>query len=358
MYLELERIAKSFGHTRALDDVSLGVARGELVCLLGPSGCGKSTLLRVVAGLETPDGGRVLLEGQDLAGVPAHARGVGLMFQDYALFPHLNVWQNVAFGLRMRGESRTRQRARAAELLELIGLAGMAERDVAQLSGGERQRVALARSLAPGPRLLMLDEPLGALDRTLRERLMDELRAILAQLGMTVLYVTHDQAEAFALADRVALLERGRIVQAGPPHELYRRPQGEFAARFLGMHNILPARALAPDRAETALGALAVSGAYPAGAQAVLVRPEAARLVPGAEDAVDGAGPNAIRARVLDSSFRGRLVHVVVQPAQGPVLAFELDGATVATLPAAGADVRLALDPEGIVWLNPSSSTS
>jgi ABC-type Fe3+/spermidine/putrescine transport system ATPase subunit len=264
------------------------------------------------------------------------------MFQEYALFPHLNAWQNVAFGLRMQHVPREQQRARAEEMLALAGLAGLGERDVDALSGGERQRVALARSLAPGPRLLMLDEPLGALDRTLRERLMDELRAILKRLTMTALYVTHDQAEAFALADRVAVMSRGQIVQTGTPQEIYRRPQDEFVARFLGLSNILPARPAGDGEAETALGRLRVSGPQPAGARAVLVRPEAAR------SAADGA-PNVIAARVVECSFRGRWLRIGVQPAEGPELTFEIEGGE--DVPPVGAMVTLALDPEAIAWL-------
>jgi len=239
----------------ALDDVTLDVAAGEVVALLGPSGCGKTTLLRVVAGLLEADGGRVVLDGRDLTGVPAHRRGVGLMFQDYALFPHLDVGGNAEFGLRMAGMASDARRARVAEVLELVGLAGWERRSVGPLSGGERQRVALARALAPAPRLLLLDEPLGALDRTLRDRLVPELGELFRAIGVSVVHVTHDQGEALALADRVVVMDRGRVVQEGTPAEVWARPASGFVAQFLGFANVI----------DTEDGT-------------VLVRPEAVRL--------------------------------------------------------------------------------
>ena len=201
--------------------MSFDVASSEIVCLLGPSGCGKTTLLNIIAGLEQPESGQVLVEGQDIAGTPVHRRGFGLMFQDLALFPHKNVRDNVAFGLRMANLAPQAIDLRVREVLELVGLAGFEQRDVNQLSGGEQQRVALARSLAPRPRLLMLDEPLSSLDRALRERLMNELRDILTRVGQTAIYVTHDQQEAFALADRVVILNAGRVAQIGTPQQVY-----------------------------------------------------------------------------------------------------------------------------------------
>ncbi|HEV7626945.1 MAG TPA: ABC transporter ATP-binding protein, partial [Streptomyces sp.] len=215
--LRLDGVTVSFGDRRALDAVDLEVTDHETVCVLGPSGSGKSTLLRVIAGLQSPDAGRVSLSGQDQTGVPPHRREVGLMFQDHQLFPQRDVGGNVAFGLRMRRADRHETRERVAELLELVGLPGAQRRAVAALSGGEQQRVALARALAPQPRLLMLDEPLGQLDRGLRERLVVELRALFHRLRTTVLAVTHDQGEAFVLADRVVVMNNGRIAQAGTP---------------------------------------------------------------------------------------------------------------------------------------------
>lgn len=245
--LQLEGVSVRFGERAdacALDRVDLAVAEHEIVCVLGPSGSGKSTLLRVVAGLQGVSAGRVLLGGADQAAVPVHRQGVGLMFQDHQLFPHRDVGGNVAFGLRMRGGGRGSKQAyeaRVAELLELVGLPGARRRAVASLSGGEQQRVALARALAPSPRLLMLDEPLGQLDRGLRERLVVELRGLFSGLGTTVLAVTHDQGEAFALADRVVVMRDGRIAQAGSPLEVWERPASEFVARFLGFENVATA---------------------------------------------------------------------------------------------------------------------
>ena len=204
-----------FGAKTALDDLSLDVSTGEVVSVLGASGSGKSTLLRVVAGLQRPDAGRVTLDGQDLGPVPPHRRGIGLVFQDHALFHHRDVAANVAFGLRMRGDARDRIDRRVDELLELVGLPGFERRSVATLSGGEQQRVALARALAPEPRILLLDEPLGSLDRPLRERLLADLDRLFTEIDLTALYVTHDHAEAFRLGDRIALIREGRIAQSG-----------------------------------------------------------------------------------------------------------------------------------------------
>jgi thiamine transport system ATP-binding protein len=237
--LRVEDVSVRFDGHAALDCVSLAVGHGEIVTVLGPSGSGKSTLLRVVAGLQRPDAGRVLLDDVDLAPVPAHRRGIGLVFQDHALFQHRDVEGNVGFGLRMRGDSPGPVRARVQELLELVGLSGYERRSVATLSGGEQQRVALARALAPEPRVLLLDEPLGSLDRLLRDRLLEDLERLFAELGITALYVTHDQGEAFALGDRVAVVRRGRVVQTGTPDELWAHPADEDVARFLGLANVL-----------------------------------------------------------------------------------------------------------------------
>ena len=237
--LEIQHVTRRFGSTIAVQDVSFQVAPGEIVAVVGPSGCGKSTLLSIVAGLLSPDSGDVLWDGGSLRHLPTHRRGFGLMFQDFVLFPHRNVFDNVAFGLQMAGMDSEQIQQRVAEALELVGLPGFGERDVNTLSGGEQQRIALARSIAPRPRLLMLDEPLGALDRALRERLVEDLRPILRRMHQTALYVTHDQEEAFALADRVVLMNAGRVEQIGAPMQLYNHPETEFVARFLGLDNLL-----------------------------------------------------------------------------------------------------------------------
>ncbi len=242
--LAIEHVTVRFGEHVALDDVHLIVGDGEIVCVLGPSGSGKSTLLRAVAGLEPLAGGRVLRDGTDLAGVAPERRGLGLMFQDPTLFPHRDVLANASFGPRMQGASSAGAEERAREVLGLVGLAGYEHRRVNELSGGEQQRVALARALAPTPALLMLDEPLGALDRRLRERLVDDIGALFRELHQSVLFVTHDHDEAFGLADRVAILHAGRLEQIGSPTELWERPATAFVASFLGWNIVeLGARA-------------------------------------------------------------------------------------------------------------------
>jgi ABC-type Fe3+/spermidine/putrescine transport system ATPase subunit len=232
--LKVFSLSKTFDSKPALQDVSFTVAPGAILAILGASGSGKSTLLALLAGLETPDSGDIAWGAESVVRVPTHLRGFGLMFQDYALFPHRNARDNVAFGLRMQGWERDRREARAREMLALVGLTGFERRDVSTLSGGEQQRVALARALAPQPRLLMLDEPLGALDRALRARLLADLRGLLRQLRQTALYVTHDQTEAFALADQIAILDHGHLAQIGPPAEVRANPANRAVAELLG----------------------------------------------------------------------------------------------------------------------------
>jgi thiamine transport system ATP-binding protein len=218
----------------SLDDVSITVQRGEVLAVLGSSGCGKTTLLRAIAGLTLVTDGRIVLDGRDLGGVPAYRRGIGFMFQDHALFPHLGVGDNVAFGLRIGKMPRARRAERVAEVLEMVGLAGFGSRSISSLSGGERQRVALARTLAPSPLLLLLDEPMGSLDRALRDRLVPELGELIAALGLTALYVTHDHAEAFELADHLVVMDAGRVVQEGTPADVDAAPVSDHVARLLG----------------------------------------------------------------------------------------------------------------------------
>ncbi len=334
--LRLEGLSAAYDETVVLHELELEVPAAELLCVLGPSGGGKSTLLRVVAGLEEPRSGRVLLDGRDLAGVPAHERGVGLMFQDYALFPHRNVAQNVAFGLRMQGQGSEAVRARVRELLDLVGLPGAEDRPVAQLSGGEQQRVALARALAPRPRLLMLDEPMGSLDRALRERLPEELRAIFGELGLTVIYVTHDQDEALSVADRVVLLAEGRLVADGTPELLWTHPPSAWTARFLGFRNVAPGRRVG-DTLETPWGRLpaALTGSGAAdGEVTVVLRPAALVAV--------SDGP--IRGCVAARRFRGDHVQLLVEVDGAPILHVE---AREGELPAVGDHISLALRPGG-----------
>ena len=240
VFLQWRGVGMDFEDTHALDDFSLSVHEGEVLGILGPSGSGKSTLLRITAGLELATSGHVVLNRRDLAGVPPHRRDFGLMFQEYCLFPHLSVEANVGFGLRMKGWNRMRRMQRVGEMLQLVRLQGFGRRDVLSLSGGEQQRVALARSLAPSPRLLMLDEPLGALDSALRGRLLPELAEILGEVGVTVLYVTHDHEEAMAVSGRIALLNAGKLAQVGSPRKLIGEPANVFVASFLGLGAMVP----------------------------------------------------------------------------------------------------------------------
>ncbi|MDH6453208.1 MULTISPECIES: ABC transporter ATP-binding protein [unclassified Streptomyces] len=307
MLLSLADATVRFGGRAVLDGVGLDVAEHEIVCVLGPSGSGKSTLLRAVAGLQPLDEGRVLLDGRDQAGVPAHRRGVGLMFQDHQLFPQRDVGANVAFGLRMHSVARAQRDERVRELLDLVGLPGAGRRAVGSLSGGEQQRVALARALAPRPRLLMLDEPLGQLDRSLRERLVVELRELFGRLGTTVLAVTHDQGEAFALADRVVVMRDGRIAQSGTPLEVWQRPADEFVARFLGFENVVEGT-VTGEAADTVWGKVPVPPGAAQGVRSVLVRPVGVRLV---------AADDGLRCTVAARTFKGTHVAVHLQPADG-----------------------------------------
>jgi len=250
--LDVQGVRKQYGAVAAVRDASLALTAGEVLTLLGPSGCGKSTLLRVIAGLERPDAGRVLMRDVDVTREPPERRNLSLVFQDYALFPHLNVLGNVTYGLRARGASRRDAEQVARDALNLVGLTEFGSRRVHELSGGQQQRVALARALAPRPRLLLLDEPLSNLDERLRANLQLELRDLFTRLGMTVLLVTHDQREALALSDRIALMREGRVVQIGATREVYARPATAWAAQFLGHRNVVPhprGRLLIPEDA-------------------------------------------------------------------------------------------------------------
>ncbi|MBB1252333.1 ABC transporter ATP-binding protein [Streptomyces sp. OF3] len=349
--LTLRSVTVRLGGRAVLDSVDLDVAERETVCVLGPSGSGKSTLLRSVAGLQEISTGEITLGGRDLAGVPVHRRGVGLMFQDHQLFPQRDVGRNVAFGLRMRGAGRAEAERRVAELLAMVGLPDAQRRAVGSLSGGEQQRVALARALAPSPALLMLDEPLGQLDRSLRERLVVELRQLFHQLGTTVLAVTHDQGEAFALADRVLVMRDGRIAQSGTPPEVWQRPASAFVARFLGFDNVVPATVTGRS-AKTPWGTLPVPDGTPPGPATLLVRPAGVRLGPDDHAADDHAADvgDVLRCRVLARTFRGDHVVLALRPDRGPDLeaTVPLRGA-----PSPGEKVTVSFDAAEIVRLPP-----
>ena len=354
--LEVQRVSVQLGGGAVLAEVSLTARAGEIVALLGPSGCGKTTLLRVIAGLQ-PHTGDVRWQGRSVAAVPAHRRGFGLVFQDQALFPHLDVERNVAFGLRMQGGSAAKRTRRVVELLEMVGLSGLSRRPVDALSGGEAQRVALARALAPRPRLLMLDEPLSGLDRPLREQLLVELPRILRQLRQTALFVTHDLEEALAVADRVAVMRAGRIVQVGKPRTLYERPASVFVAHFMGRANIL--RGTVRDGTherllETDIGLLPYDlAAVPGASGAILILPERINLIEGHATARNGerteSGTRAVHTlhgTLQDTSFRGiaALASVLVGTATLQVLV-----AAGRTLPSKDTAVTISFDPRSAV---------
>jgi ABC-type Fe3+/spermidine/putrescine transport system ATPase subunit len=342
--LSVHGISKSFGQTQALNDISFIVDEGEILALLGPSGCGKSTLLAIIAGLERPDSGEVLWNGENLQDTPAHKRDFGLMFQDFALFPHMNVYANVAFGLKMARIDPGRIDQRVHQMLAIVGLPDFSKRDVNTLSGGEQQRVALARALAPHPRLLMLDEPLGSLDRNLRERLVDDLQGILHQMHQTAIYVTHDQEEAFSIADRIILLNAGRIEQVGTPQDIYGDPASVFVARFLEMTNIIPAVIQQRDGeylAVTPLGNFPTLSTF-TGDVLLLIRPDLARL--------DEKGPVVLKGNLKEISFRGSQKRMTLQVNQIP-LVFEFP--SVIASPGLETLLAISLDPASAIKIFP-----
>jgi thiamine transport system ATP-binding protein len=343
-----------FEGKRALDGFSLSVGEGEVLGILGPSGSGKSTLLRITAGLETATSGRVVLHRRDLAGVPPHRRDFGLMFQDYCLFPHLSVEANVGFGLRMKGWSSLRRMQRVGEMLQLVRLQGFGRRDVLSLSGGEQQRVALARSLAPSPRLLMLDEPLGSLDTALRGRLLPELAEILGEVGVTVLYVTHDHEEAMTVSGRIALLNAGKLAQVGSPRKLIDSPANVFVASFLGLGAMVPGvlrRTAEKWIFESEVGTVALSrGNGPSSACGLnhnwrlLIRPQAVRFT-------RQTGLVRVLVRVRERLVRpgGTYARIALKGKNGSEHEMEC------ALPDAESDAGRMLPRQGVrpVWIDP-----
>jgi ABC-type Fe3+/spermidine/putrescine transport system ATPase subunit len=335
-YLRLDRLTKSFGPLRVADAVSLEIGRGETVALLGPSGSGKTTILRMIAGFETPDSGSIVVEGEDVTRQAPERRRFGMVFQHYALFPHLTVGQNVAFGLESQGVPRPEVSRRASEALGAVDLAGFEGRRVHEISGGQQQRVALARALAPRPRVLLLDEPLSNLDPQLRERTRRELARTLRRIGITALFVTHEQEEAFDLGDRVAVVNGGRLEQVGTPEELYRSPASRFVATFIGRASVLPAR-WEEVRARLSGGpvwsAEAVGAIEPGAAVDLVVRPESLRFAP---------GPESLSGRVTARRFAGREAFYEVETPAG---ALEVLASPEAAGP--GNEVRVSPAPEG-----------
>ncbi len=341
--VRLENLQRRYGPVTALNDLSLTIAPGELVALLGPSGCGKTTALRLLAGLEQADGGRVMIDGSDVTAVPANKRDVGMVFQAYSLFPHMVAWENVAFGLQMRKVAPAERKRRALEVLDLVGLAPYANRYATQMSGGQQQRVALARALAIQPKVLLLDEPLSALDAKVRSRLRDEIRRVQLEVGITTLFVTHDQEEALAIADRVGVMNAGHLEQLGPPTLVYTRPATPFVAEFVGLTNRLPG--------EVKFGMVEVRGTQlplvqpnaPTGPAIALVRPEAVSL------ATDGAmndGP--LVGTVIAVAFLGATSRVTVDLGGGVTVLAQMPTSAAAATPA-GTRVRLALRDDPVL---------
>jgi iron(III) transport system ATP-binding protein len=350
--ITLEHVTKRFGELAAVDDVTLEVADREFVTLLGPSGCGKTTLLRLIAGFIAPDGGVIGVGGRVLstptAVVPPERRGMGMVFQNYAIWPHKTVYENVAFGLQVRKVSRAEARTRVGRVLEAVNLAGFEGRYPSQLSGGQQQRVALARSLVVEPSILLLDEPLSNLDAKLRERMRWELKDLQRRTGITFVYVTHDQSEAMALSDRIAVMHQGRLQQCGPPREVYARPANRTVADFMGLVNLLAARvsSAAGDESAVTLGGTTLGVALPASARVghvvqIAVRPESVRVT-GLADGAAGAPPGAVSGKVVEVTFLGNLTDCHVALDDGTRVRVQAEPGAVFDV---GQRVLVRLDP-------------
>ena len=316
-FLRIDNLVKSFGGNTVVKGANLAFSKGEFVTLLGPSGCGKTTILRMIAGFERPTSGTILVEGKDISPLPPNQRQIGMVFQAYALFPNMNVEDNVGFGLRIAGMPKAERRARVDEMLKLIGLSGYGKRFPFEMSGGQQQRVALARALAPKPRMLLLDEPLSALDAKIRVSLRQEIRAIQRDLGITTIFVTHDQEEALSISDRIVVMSAGNIEQVGTPFEIYNKPATRFVATFVGQLNTLSARVDDPARRAVSIdGQPVVVPSLPAGARAgdtvsLTMRPEAVQLANGA------ARDIVLDGKVAEVSFLGSVIRLKVDLGQG-----------------------------------------
>jgi spermidine/putrescine transport system ATP-binding protein len=359
--VELRGVTKRFGDLVAVDDLDLGLTPGEFFTLLGPSGCGKTTTLRMIAGFEQPDAGEIRIEGEDVAGLPAHRRPTNTVFQSYALFPHLSVEDNVAFGLKRQRVDKAEIASRVEAELERVGLAAEAKRRPAQLSGGMQQRVALARALVNLPKVLLLDEPLGALDLKLRKGLQVELKRIQRDVGITFIYVTHDQEEALTMSDRIAVMNRGRIEQIGTPEEVYDRPETTFVAGFIGVSNLMPAVVSGPGRVRLESGPEvpgATDGLGPGEGCYAVVRPEKLRV-----DLVgEGDGPSnglpRVEGVVESSLYLGTATQLVVDLGEGvrmTVLVPNADEAERQRLPGGGARVALSWEPQNMHMVREST---
>lgn len=347
-HLELVGVSKSFGTTRAVREITLSVDRGEILSILGPSGCGKTTTLRMIAGLEIPTAGQIRLSGRDITNTPARHRNMGMVFQNYALFPHLDVFENIAFGLRTRKVSTTEIRKRVDQALESVRLEGYAKRQPHQLSGGQQQRIALARALATQPEVLLLDEPLSNLDPALREDLRDQIRAIIHSLQMTTVFVTHDQQEAFALADRLAILDAGRCKQIGAPTGVYNEPVDAFVAQFLGRANLIPVRQSSKTGSTLRL---TLSGGVAVETEAALGSGEAAYVFVRPENiTLDNGGHPATIERAV---FEGPVVHYTLRAGEDlwSCRTFHRGG----TLRRVGESVRFSFPPQQVRVLRDST---
>jgi putative spermidine/putrescine transport system ATP-binding protein len=346
-FLTLSHLEKVFGANRVVKDFNLGVAKGEFISLLGPSGCGKTTVLRMVAGFEVPTSGGIVIDGQDVTGLKANQRNIGMMFQAYALFPNLTVAENVAFGLKVKGVAKAQRDARVAEMLRLIGLSEMGGRYPFQLSGGQQQRVALARALAPSPRVLLLDEPLSALDAKVRVSLRNEIREIQRELGITTIFVTHDQEEALSMSDRVVVMNGGIAEQVGAPFQVYNRPATRFVATFVGTLNIFDGVVEGPET--VSLGGVPVRMAEPLGVAkgarvSVALRPEAVHL--GRKD-----GAEAVLPAVIEGvEFLGSIIRVRATVA-GTVVALDTFNRSDAPPPAIGTTTDVSLSGRDLIVL-------
>jgi iron(III) transport system ATP-binding protein len=341
----LDRLSKHFDDIKAVDDVSLEVEAGSLICLLGPSGCGKTTTLRMIGGFEEPTEGRVFIGGDDVTNLPPYARPTAMVFQSYALFPHMSVYNNIAYGLRARRTPRPEIEERVQAAVELMELQGQERKAPPQLSGGQQQRVALARALVIRPKVLLFDEPLSNLDAQLRVRMRGEIRSVQRRLGITSVYVTHDQEEAFSIADEVVLMNRGQLIQQGSPHELYRQPADRFVAEFVGLSNIVSARLVESNAegAQVEVFGQAVRSRRPArkahGEVALVLRPEALRVAP--------AGQEGVRARVVTLVFLGPLArYTLAVQGDGALLTVDLFNPAPEEFYPEGSEVTLIVPPE------------
>jgi spermidine/putrescine transport system ATP-binding protein len=347
----LVEVTKRFDDVVAVDRLSLEIERGSFFAMLGPSGCGKTTTLRMIGGFEEPTEGTILLGDRSVTGLPPYKRDVNTVFQSYALFPHLSLFENVAFGLRRKGVKGGQLRGRVQEMLKLVGLTGMESRKPRQLSGGQQQRVALARALVNHPRVLLLDEPLGALDLKLRKEMQIELKRIQHEMGITFIHVTHDQEEAMTMADSIAIMNQGRIEQLGPPSELYERPTTAFVANFLGVSNMLGGTVTGPDAVKLDDGTeLRVAPSLldgRTGRVAVGFRPEKIRV------GENGAGANSIRGSVVEQAYVGVSTQLIVDTAAGQISVYVQNSEPGARSASPGDSVILSFNPDSAFVVEP-----